>query len=78
MVNAAEVGMQIEEMPAWTEQQGTSPALDPALDIAQTILLSGTLSYDSSIDHPFLKSLPCFIHVSTQGDRVHGEILIYQ
>lgn len=26
-------------------------------------LLCGTFNYDSSMDHPFLKSLPCFIHL---------------
>ena len=26
-----------------------------------TILFCGTLSYDATIDHPFLKSLPCFV-----------------
>ena len=34
-----------------------------------TMLLSGTLSYDSSIDHPFLKSLPCFINVSSRSSE---------
>lgn len=33
----------------------------------QTTLVSGTLSYDSSISHPFLKSLPCFIPVSSRS-----------
>jgi AraC-like DNA-binding protein len=33
----------------------------------QTIILSGTLSYDTAIKHPFLKSLPCFIHVNDRG-----------
>lgn len=33
----------------------------------QTVLVSGTLSYDSSIDHPFLKSLPCFIKAKTRS-----------
>jgi AraC-like DNA-binding protein len=41
---------------------GDSPGDDQA-----TILLSGTLSYDSSINHPFLKSLPCFIQASPQS-----------
>ena len=34
---------------------------DQSKNDQQTVLVSGTLSYDSSIDHPFLKSLPCFI-----------------
>ncbi|BBM01948.1 AraC family transcriptional regulator [Microbulbifer sp. GL-2] len=33
-----------------------------------TTLMCGTFSYDSSVDHPFLKDLPCFIHISTSGD----------
>ena len=53
--DAAEVIAPLEEMP------------DQAADPGGTVLLSGTLSYDSSIDHPFLKSLPCFIQVSSQG-----------
>lgn len=28
-------------------------------------LLCGSFSYDSSVDHPFLKDLPCFIHIKT-------------
>jgi AraC-like DNA-binding protein/uncharacterized cupin superfamily protein len=30
-----------------------------------TTLLSGTISYDSTVNHPFLKDLPCFIQIST-------------
>jgi AraC-like DNA-binding protein len=38
-----------------------------------TTLLNGTLSYDTSIDHPFLKQLPCIIHISThQSGDLHG------
>ncbi|MEP5567659.1 MAG: AraC family transcriptional regulator [Halioglobus sp.] len=42
---------------------GDSPGDDQA-----TILLSGTLSYDSSINHPLLESLPCFIHASSESN----------
>jgi len=51
---------------------GGSPGDDQA-----TILLSGTLSYDSSIDHPFLESLPCFIQGSSRssGDLRKHEAL---
>ncbi|SIS55231.1 AraC family transcriptional regulator [Neptunomonas antarctica] len=28
-----------------------------------TTLLCGSFSYDSSIDHPFVRDLPCFIHI---------------
>jgi AraC-like DNA-binding protein len=31
--------------------------------------LSGTFSYDTSIHHPFLKGLPCFIHVGEKEER---------
>ena len=51
---------------------GDSPRDDQA-----TILLSGTLSYDSSINHPFLESLPCFIQTSSKssGDLHRHEAL---
>jgi AraC-like DNA-binding protein len=32
-------------------------------------LLCSTMSYDTSMDHPFLKDLPCFIHTSTHNDN---------
>ncbi|MDA8658904.1 AraC family transcriptional regulator [Luminiphilus sp.] len=41
---------------------GDSPGDDQV-----TILLSGTLSYDSSLNHPFLESLPCFIQASSKS-----------
>lgn len=31
-----------------------------------TTLFCGTLSYDATIDHPFLKNLPCFIQAGTR------------
>lgn len=42
-----------------------------------TMFLSGTLSYDSSVNHPFLKSLPCFIQASpkSSGDLRGHEAL---
>lgn len=33
-----------------------------------TTLLSGTLSYDTTLNHPFLKDLPCFITISSTED----------
>jgi AraC-like DNA-binding protein len=44
---------------------------DSPRDSQETILLSITMSYDSSIKHPFLKNLPCFIHASPKlfGDK---------
>lgn len=39
--------------------------------IQETILLSCTLSYDATINHPFLRNLPCFIQASTRaGDEM--------
>jgi AraC-like DNA-binding protein/uncharacterized cupin superfamily protein len=35
---------------------------------AVTTLLCGTISYDSTVNHPFLKDLPCFIQISTADD----------
>lgn len=32
----------------------------------QNTLLCGSFTYDTSVDHPFLKDLPCFIHISAQ------------
>ena len=40
---------------------------DSSGDDQVTILLSGTLSYDSSLNHPFLESLPCFIQASSKS-----------
>lgn len=68
-VNAAKIGIQVGEIHHPIEQLGTNSETAHAPDSGETILLSGTLSYDSSIDHPFLKSLPCFIHASTTGAR---------
>jgi len=44
---------------------------DSPQDSQETILLSVTMSYDSSVKHPFLKNLPCFIHGSPKsfGDQ---------
>ena len=66
-VNAAKIGIQVGGMHHPVEQLGTDSEIAHTSDSGETILLSGTLSYDSSIDHPFLKSLPCFIHASTAG-----------
>ena len=49
------------------KQYRTAPGSDPgkpAGDHGPTTLFCGTLSYDATIDHPFLKSLPCFIQAS--------------
>lgn len=39
-----------------------------------TCWLSGTISYDTSIHHPLLKELPCFIHVN-EGEQDARKIL---
>jgi len=33
----------------------------------ETVLLSVTVSYDTSVEHPFLKNLPCFMHASPKS-----------
>ena len=40
---------------------------DSPEDDQVTILLGGTLSYDSSISHPFLESLPCFVQAKSRS-----------
>ncbi|BFM15592.1 AraC family transcriptional regulator [Maricurvus nonylphenolicus] len=64
---------------AWgnTSQQEAATAGDSPEDDQVTILLSGTLTYDSSINHPFLESLPCFIQTrpTTEGERQRHEAL---
>lgn len=40
---------------------------DSSKDSQETILLSVTVSYNSSIDHAFLKNLPCFIRASPKS-----------
>ena len=43
--------------PFYQEQNG------PMDDQNQATLMCGAFSYDSSMDHPFIKDLPCFIHI---------------
>jgi AraC-like DNA-binding protein len=51
---------------------GTAPAVlesdsgKPADAHAVTTLFCGTLSYDATVDHPFLKNLPCFIQTGAR------------
>lgn len=49
------------------EEQRDSALSSPVTPKTVTTLLCGTLSYDASLDHPFLKSLPCFIQVSPEN-----------
>lgn len=51
-----------------TFQMGASAEDGPLEDEQRTIVLSGTLSYDSSIKHPFLESLPCFIQARSESN----------
>lgn len=56
-----------------SSHEGTSwsavpPSEDASRSQEETVLLSGVLSYDSAIDHPFLKSLPCFIQAAPRTD----------
>ncbi|GHD18987.1 AraC family transcriptional regulator [Halioglobus japonicus] len=46
-----------------------TPNETPGSDTS-TVLFCTTLSYDASLKHPFLRSLPCFIHV---GPRTNDE-----
>jgi len=39
-----------------------------------TRLLCGSFSYDSSINHPFLKDLPCFIHIKASDSIEMGSL----
>ncbi len=39
-----------------------------SVSAVETTLLCGTISYDSSVNHPFLKDLPCFIHTGSAKD----------
>ena len=47
----------------------------PAKTGGVTTLFCGTLSYDATLDHPFLKSLPCFIQA---GARTSEERQVQQ
>jgi AraC-like DNA-binding protein len=44
------------------DESNTQEAHPQELSSATT-LLCGSFSYDSSMDHPFVKDLPCFIHI---------------
>jgi len=51
------------------DQMSTPEALERDVgDKESTKLLCGILSYDTSIDHPLLKDLPCFIHTGIHDD----------
>jgi AraC-like DNA-binding protein len=48
---------------------------DSSKDSQETILLSVTVSYDSSVEHPFLKNLPCLIQA---GARSYGDLHLHR
>ncbi|MBV1877487.1 MAG: helix-turn-helix transcriptional regulator [Pseudomonadales bacterium] len=56
-----------------SDRRGNNPSIvasvdsDSPKDSEETILLSITISYDSSLKHPRLKNLPCFIHGSPKS-----------
>jgi AraC-like DNA-binding protein len=59
---------------------GTQPAVPgsaaskPSDTSEVTTLFCGTLSYDATLDHPFLKSLPCFIQVAARTSEERQRI----
>ena len=44
---------------------GDNPFNDGTNNASSQTLLCGAFNYDSSITHPFLRDLPCFIHIQT-------------
>lgn len=51
---------------------GHNPFIDGAQSATNQTLLCGAFEYDSSIGHPFLRDLPCFIHIQTnQNDGLN-------
>lgn len=47
-----------------------SPLINPLMssdeNLPSSTILCGSFSYDSAINHPFLKNLPCFIHIKAK------------
>jgi AraC-like DNA-binding protein len=52
-----------------------SPDSDSPKGSQETVLLSVTVSYDSTVEHPFLKSLPCFVHASPKS---YGDLHLHR
>ncbi|WNO08391.1 AraC family transcriptional regulator [Teredinibacter sp. KSP-S5-2] len=51
--------------------KGETP-FDEESDLPATRLLCGSFNYDTSVKHPFLKDLPCFIHIkAAETDKHH-------
>jgi len=48
---------------------GDNPFNDGTNTAASQTLLCGAFEYDSSISHPFLRDLPCFIHIQTSQSQ---------
>jgi AraC-like DNA-binding protein len=79
LLKTGEITVSAPDSGSWGNAPGMAAPADgdsPG-DEQVTILLSGALSYDSSIDHPFLKSLPCFIQANSKsnGDLHRHEVL---
>ncbi|NRB39540.1 MAG: AraC family transcriptional regulator [Pseudomonadales bacterium] len=45
---------------------GENPFQAPDTDSSSQTLLCGAFEYDAAMQHPFLKDLPCFIHIKAQ------------
>ena len=79
LLKTGEVTVSASDSAPWGNDPRMAPSAggDSPRDDQVTILLSGALSYDSSIDHPFLKSLPCFIQTSSKssGDLHRHDVL---
>lgn len=51
-------------------QAGSNPFVSEAENNGVDVtLLCGAFEYDTSIDHPFLKDLPCFIHIKSEDTQ---------
>jgi AraC-like DNA-binding protein len=61
----------------WRNNPLAAPSADneSSNDSHETILLSVTVSYNSTIDHPFLKNLPCFIYSSPKSSMQIQNVL---
>jgi len=52
-----------DDNPFYAEQ----PAQNDQVEPVQNTLMCGAFEYDSSMDHPFIKDLPCFIHIKASS-----------
>lgn len=56
-------GIQSGQNPFYQEQEESKPESEPVWNT----LLCGAFEYDSSFKHPFIKDLPCFIHIKAKN-----------